>query len=561
MLDFLTQYTNPNEERINFGLIDRSHDDDLIDLIIESFKSLEVLKYIKFLGYEKITDEKKIDLNDYMSSRKKPKKHEQRIKYMYLHDNRYIELKLHFGLSCKGKTANITKRILVPLQDENGYYTIKGKKRLLIYQLVDSSTYTNGQKLVLKSFRPVTIKREIADNVKDTLNNEYSAPIYKIEVFGKNIDILLFYFAKIGANKTLEYFNVDKVISFSEVEGDNDSQISFSISNNMFLIVNKYFFEKYQYIQSMCFMILSIVSNRLKMDMLDNKVYWTEKIGSMHVTNAYNYYEKGKNTLTSFSRMIDETTKNILKIRPKNKKNIYSIIRWIIQNYPSLRQKDNLDLSNKRLRCNEYIASLLTKELSQRVNRIIAQGNKVTIDILKDIFKFSGDVISQQLHKSGLFRYDDRINDMDFFNKFKYTIKGPNSLGGKNDKNIAIKYRNAYPSYIGKIDINVCGTSDPGSSGIITPFAKTEKLFFNADAEPQDGIFDFIKDLNEKENEESSYLNIDLYSTCENINDLFKMEDTFASFQNKITSKKINKNNDDGLFIMIDMPTENDDII
>ena len=134
------------------------------------------------------------------------------------------------------------------------------------------------------------------------------------------------------------------------------------------------------------------------------------------------------------------------------------------------------------------------EEIFQMFFRYFQINNKVTIDILKDIFKFSGDVISQQLHKSGLFRYDDRINDMDFFNKFKYTIKGPNSLGGKNDKNIAIKYRNAYPSYIGKIDINVCGTSDPGSSGIITPFAKTEKLFFNADAEPQDGIFDFIKD-------------------------------------------------------------------
>jgi len=76
------------------------------------------------------------------------------------------------------------------------------------------------------------------------------------------------------------------------------------------------------------------------------------------------------------------------------------------QNFNELRKKDNLDLANKRLRCNELIASLLTKAFSTRVDRIIGFGNKVTLDNIKEIFKFPGDVIMQQLHKSGLFRYD-----------------------------------------------------------------------------------------------------------------------------------------------------------
>jgi len=53
----------------------------------------------------------------------------------------------------------------------------------------------------------------------------------------------------------------------------------------------------------------------------------------------------------------------------------------------------------------------------------------------------------------------DKINDMDFFSKLRYTIKGPNSLGGKNDNRISKKYRDIHPSYIGKLDINVCGNS------------------------------------------------------------------------------------------------------
>ena len=40
---------------------------------------------------------------------------------------------------------------------------------------------------------------------------------------------------------------------------------------------------------------------------------------------------------------------------------------------------------NKRIRCNEYIASLLTKEFSKRLNRIISLGEKATIDNIKEL--------------------------------------------------------------------------------------------------------------------------------------------------------------------------------
>jgi len=64
------------------------------------------------------------------------------------------------------------------------------------------------------------------------------------------------------------------------------------------------------------------------------------------------------------------------------------------------------------------------------------------------------------MHSSGILRYDDTINDMTFFRNFKYTTKGPHSLGGKNTNSIGIKYRAAHPSYIGNIDLTVCGNSD-----------------------------------------------------------------------------------------------------
>ena len=125
--------------------------------------------------------------------------------------------------------------------------------------------------------------------------------------------------------------------------------------------------------------------------------------------------------------------------------------------FDDLRKKDNMDLKNKRLRCNEYIAAMLTRVLGERVNRIISLGSKATLKDIKEIFKFPGDIIITQLHKSGLLRFDDRINDMDFFAKLKITMKGPNAMGGTSGETISAQFRDIDPSYLGRIDLNVCG--------------------------------------------------------------------------------------------------------
>ena len=129
-------------------------------------------------------------------------------------------------------------------------------------------------------------------------------------------------------------------------------------------------------------------------------------------------------------------------------------------NYNDLRLKDNLDINHKRLRCNEYVASELTKEFSKKINRIISLGNRATMQNYKDMFKFPGNILIQKMHSSGILRYDENINDMNFFSKFKWTSKGPHSLGNKNDNNIGIKNRGLDPSFAGNVDMLVCGNSD-----------------------------------------------------------------------------------------------------
>lgn len=537
MKDFISYYENPNEENMNFGLIERTYDTDIIDHIIASCKSLETLKYIKFLKYEYISDEKEIDLNEYISSRRRSKKKDVN-KYMYLKDSRFVELRVWFKLTCKNETEVIQKKLLVPIPDREGFYTINGKKYMLLYQIVDASTYTTKKNLTLKSLMPVSITRN-AKSFNDTEGNEYSAPTYTILVFRKEIDIFLFYFAKMGVTKTLKYFSVDKVVRFVNKELDKENKIYFQINSKLLLEVNKHLFLKYSYLQSVVFMILSVMTNRVSIDILDSKTYWIERLGGLSSTSVANFYEKGMNTLTFFDRMLDETTKKVLKLHDDNKKDIYSIVRWMIQNFNELRKKDNMDLKNKRLRCSEYIASLLTKTFSARVNRIIGLGNKVTLDRVKEIFKFPGNIIMQELHSSGLLRFDDKINDMDFFNKLKFTFKGPNALGAKNDKNISVKYRGLHPSYLGRIDINVCGSSDPGATGVLTPFVKTDGLYFDSSYEKEDSIFDFQKEAYSSCDDYS----VNLFDNCDNISDLFDILEKFDEFNRRNISfvKKVRK--------------------
>lgn len=524
MIEFIKDYLNPNEERINTPLMNREYDDNLVEYIINSCKSLEALDEIEFLGYDLITDEKMIDMNDYITTRKKTRKKTD-IKYMYMQDSRYMELRLRFKLTCKDDMDIITKKLLVPIPDDNGYYTIKGKKYFLLYQLVDASTYTTRHNLTLKSLMPVTVKRT-SEEFTDTEGSSYTAPTYVVYIFRKEVKALQLYFAKIGVKKTLKYFKMEHVMRFVENEGDREKNLYFQINSKLFLEVNKYFFLEHQYVQTMAFMVLSVAPKRLSMEHISDKDYWIEQLGaSTSVTNAYNHHEKGQNMLRSFGRMLDETTKEILKLDDENRKNIYAVVRWMIQNFNELRKKDNLDLSNKRLRCNEYVASLLTAAFSERVNRVIAKGNRVTIEKVRDIFKFPGNILMEKLYSSGLLRYDDRINDMDFFSKFRFTLKGPNALGSKNDNNISIKYRGIHPSYLGRIDLNVCGTSDPGSSGVITPFCETEGLYFNGAQEPEGGTFEFEREARQFYKDEHPELTVvDPYEHCESVEDVFAVQ-------------------------------------
>ena len=86
---------------------------------------------------------------------------------------------------------------------------------------------------------------------------------------------------------------------------------------------------------------------------------------------------------------------------------------------------------NKRLRCNEYIGSFITAEVSKRINRLVSLGDKATIKDLLNAFRFPEDVFMTRLYSSGVLRYAENDSDIDMALRVKYTAKGESKLNSK----------------------------------------------------------------------------------------------------------------------------------
>ena len=433
MKKYIKDYVSEFEKELNVSLMNKEHDRPLVEYVMDAWKSLEIVKNIQIRKFEYDDIESHIDINNHIFKRDKKKRKKERYNYKFINDDRYGKLTVYIRITLeeedpktKEKTVHqkdFTKQMLIPLQDEDGYYYIKGKKYYIIYQLLDKSTYTSSSSVTLKSLMPICVSRhglkaetfvksmkKVVDNAvdsglikddestaKDISGNEFLLPHYNVFVFKKEVPLILFYIAN-GLDWALAYLGVDNIIAFKDnVDNINtEKNLYFQISSKCYIEINKELFLKYPYIQGIVGMFLHVTTNRTSVADLYDKEIWIKKLSNN------NTIEKGQDILVFFTRLMDETTRKILMLDNFNKRDAYAILRWIMENFNELRMKDNLSIYNKRLRCNEHIASLLTKEFSKRLNKIITLGAKASMSDFQDMFKFSGSILLQKMHSSGI---------------------------------------------------------------------------------------------------------------------------------------------------------------
>lgn len=516
-------YKNPDEERINKKLMNREFEKPIEDYVVDCFASIQdVLKTIQLVDHKFTIDVDKIESSYYDRTRSK-KKSDQRQKYVHVEKNRVGELIMKFHVSDVFKASendegepielDFTIKEMIPIPDEHGKLLLKGVSYTPQYQLTETSTYVTSSNLVMKSLMPIRVKKTPIELRSDTGEyfNVHAFYAYMMDDF---VNIFYYYFANFGVSDTIEYFNVGSFITVLPAEeiADHGKQpwcIYFECNKNIVIEVNKEIFFKSEYVRNIVGTIHDVIPNKMTYEEMVNPEEWVIRIGSTKKTAKKEAYEElGKRYRMLFTRMQDKSSRETLRTTWHNKESIYNIIRWICQNYDELRSKDNLDIRFKRLRCNQYIGFSINLIISDHIKKFV-NTSVITKDALigkyKNFFAFKGNEVISKIHSSGLMKYDDLVNDMNFFQKFKVTMKGPNSLGNKNSRNIAARQRALHPSHIGILGLDTCSASDPGITNYINPLCETDGLFFkDAPEEPEDAFYNLMVEVGAIAPEDSS---------------------------------------------------------
>lgn len=497
MKEFLAEYCEKNRKKINPGLFERSFDKPLVDYFIDTFKNLEVLPGVTFDSYEYITDQTKIHTSINKKNKRDPKiKNNKRLERLVSSgESIYDLLILHFTLNVKGQTNHVTRRIKIPKLIDGRWFIRGGKKVLPLIQVVDNSTFVKAGKK----------KQENILNFKTTLypiklftkplkvkfvddDEQYHIPIFQSDLFTKVTNPLLYFLARYGLESTLELFCLDKVMAVVPEVIDPDNYLYLKVNNKLYLEVHEKAMRLHDFVGKFIGTIFECMySDKNKITIKDayNRDYWLERLSE--VFSKKRSVDKGERVLISFKKIMDPYTKKRLCLKKYQKKNTFTIMRWMLTNYEELLKKDSNDLRTKRLRANETQAFFLDTYITKNVNSLLNTDNPSMERYMRLFNSISEDIVFRSSHsvagkssQSSMFRFE-RYNDFDAIELSRYTLKGPTGLnGGK--KKTSMRYRDIYPSHLGRYDPNVCSSSDPGLTGYLCANVQFDNNgYFDAD--------------------------------------------------------------------------------
>ena len=461
MLNYIYQFPNPMEKELNLPFLRSENDIPIPDLVVMAMKEFEAIENITITGYDIVVDPDKVDVNEHsVNINYKRKSGNYDIpKFKYLATNRVGEIQFHINIKTNKNERNIVKKILIPIEYD-GFYTLNNKKWKALWQLVDASTYSQKGKITMKSRMPIIVykskKRPLIDMNGEVMQfSTYSYALNRKTRFAskskaakvKFINPVMIFSAKIGLKNTIAYFglqDVIKILPFDKFffddhadQYDHERYRYFGV-NEIILQVDRYLMENVPFVGNFTAMIAACMSADFPMTMetVENTMYWTCRVGSIgsaHSKNLETFAEKGKTTMYMIERLLDTITQVNLRLPECYKKNIYSILRWMILDFDSLKNRNNMDLDNKRIRKNEYIVmSSLGKKINENINKLIEKKSKSklnTMDTLLELFNFGSDIIINGMRNIGdLVKSDELVNDMTMLQDLYFSAKGPNLI-------------------------------------------------------------------------------------------------------------------------------------
>lgn len=464
-------FQDENPEKFNTDIINLKKNDDVLEKIVDACKSLETIDGIEFLGARIVPPE------IYKPIKVSSKRKKDTFTEMDYEDSFVIDIEIKFRLSHNDEEEIVTKIISFPRLLDGYYYYINDVKYYPIFQLLDSETYHTSKGLTMRTaLQPILINKD--NGTAESVN--YDLVIEGVFAYSKifyiKTPIFYYFFAKMGVTNTIEFFNLPYEILEKEELTEDIEDIAFPIGKMLYVTVPVDYLDEednpnYKDNVTMLLTFLNAFksSDRVSIDKIDSIEYWIKKIGSNFTKNVSNHYNKGCSVQKSFERLFDPSTKKIIRLNDDDKKDIYTLIRWILVNYNNLLKQDNNDLANKRLRLNEcYIFPLLEK-WTQGVLRIL-NSKKNDISTLKTLFSnIKKNFLVRKATMADNMRYMNNVNTIDLSNRLKVTTSGPQSISTKRGE---IKGKSLHPSMLGRIDLIHTSNNDPGTTRMLTPFCE-----------------------------------------------------------------------------------------
>lgn len=479
---FLCEYNKTNIP-FNDKLFERS-DDKTINQLLKVLKSVERdgSFVFKLHSYQIIKNYAEIQslLCDYENALKKGKNRRKLNAYEYINlkETDMILIIANYYMKIKDEEKILPIYIGVPIYVNKYYFKISGNLYLPNLQIVDGSTFNSSTaknstsdsvilKTILMSLK--TYRNVYTDKVITTEGEYLKITYFSITAFNKTFSVFKYLLAKLGLYETMNFMNFN-FIKISKQDPKFDDYYTIK-SGKIYISVPKKLYDNDTVLQSfICTLYMAFQNKLTKYENIFTTNYWLELLGG-----EFGSYTKtkGSSLLESLEGVYDRATHDAIHLPEEYKASVYHILKWIITEFSNLMERDNLNLENKRIRLEEYMASLYGMKIASIVHRFSDVGHNLDFELVEKYLRgLKPTYLIDAMIQCKFINCKNTVNDIDTFQAIKYTMNllpGMDEKPNKNSK-LPVVYKHVHYSQLGRLDLDSSPKSAPGVSGTLTPF-------------------------------------------------------------------------------------------
>lgn len=541
--ELMARFAQASRDKFNPVLFERNEDDIIKELlnVIKSCERHNQFFTIKLDSYRVVDDYDEINsilFNYYENLTKnkaKSKKRDNQYGYINLNESRIRLLIVKYYIADRNTSDFVDVIIAVPRIIDKYYFNINGIMRSTLFQIVDGSTYNNGTSnakipsITLKIIFMATRVTRYYNTLKTTKGEDLRLNYYHSRIFNKGISAAKYILAKLGYYGFMEFMGIQNSIFITDydISDTNPEYYTFKIDDNIYINSPKFLLDSNPVIQSVVVTFYNSLIPGLPYQIIFDDKFWVRSLGAEFSSgprdkilniidpdddSVPDTLEKGYSILDSFESIYDISTKESIRLPESEKATTYHVIRWIMREFNALRMKDNLDISIKKIRFAEYIASLYAFKIAQGIYRVSDANKKATVESIRKAIRTDPNFLLVAITKSKMISYRNMVSDMDSMQALKFTYKGVSGLGENSNQSIPNIYRSIHPSHIGRVDLDASSDGNPGITGTICPFTPIYNGFFDDYQEPNSWEQEFM-------------VTMDAYKKARNLKDALVFEE------------------------------------